>query len=499
MRKKSAILLAGVLLLTGCGSKGVSKSPSDSSAASQDVTAAERDEDVVITIGWATGQLYEMGEFIDKFNAEDNGVRVEVRNFTELEEFKDFGYDEHGVFRGYNNDESKQIDFQVAQELINKNTVDIVGPFTFCNGAKYEIFKRKGGFADLYRFMENDPEVNRDTLNSHILGLCELDGKLYSIPPYYIVNTMIGKSEYVGTTQNWTIDEFISRWNAMPEGSMLNHTVTAENVYYDVLRANNIAFIDYKNCEVHFDDPDFRRMLEFCKGFESNMGQKSEGGIDRNSPNLVEQYRISGYNGAIYEDIDYANNTVTYPHLRDGKMTLVGYPTSDRHGAFLSCVGTGECSIRANISEEKQEAAWKFIREFLLEDNQLEKFAEANEYTDFENGEPAKTWTFLSGFPINNAARKTTAERFMSGYYDNVNYTLSINNKVFKDELTQADIDYLDDYISSIDRWGSNWNDREFFNIIEEEVLACLKGEQDVDRTVDLIQNRASIWISEQS
>ena len=158
----------------------------------------------------------------------------------------------------------------------------------------------------------------------------------------------------------------------------------------------------------------------------------------------------------------------------------------------------GDISIRANTSEEKQQAAWKFIREFYLEEYQLENFAQANEYTDHENGQPAKTWTVNGGFPINNAARKTTAERFMSGYYDNVNYTLSVHNKVCKDELTQADIDFIDDYVNSIDRWGAG-SDRELFNIVEGEVLAYLKGGQDIDTTVDVIQSRASIWISEQA
>lgn len=508
MKKTSAILLAGALLLTGCGTKGVSQLPSESAVTSEGGDSTENNDDIVITLGWANGQTYDWGiettaensmkHFIDKFNAEDNGVRVEVKIFSELEEFKNYGYDDRGTYQGYNDDECKQMDFFISQELINKDTVDIISKNSFCAPAKYEIFKRKGAFADLYKFMEDDPEVNRDTLNSHILDLCEYEGRLYSIPTNYIVNTMIGKSEYVGTKQNWTIDEFVDRWNAMPAGSMVNHSLTAEYIYYDVLRANTSAFIDYDKFETHFDHPDFRKMLEFCKGFESNMGQKLEGAYDQSRPNLVELYRIWGYNGAIYEDVDYANNTVGYPHIRDGEMTLVGFPTSDGRGAYLNGGGGfGDISIRANTSEEKQEAAWKFIREFYLEEFQLENFAQANEYTDHENGQPAKTWTILSGFPINNAARKTTAERFMSGYYDNVNYTLSVQNKVCKDNLTQADIDFMDDYVSSIDRWGAG-TDRELFNIVEYEVLAYLKGEQDIDTTVDVIQNRANIWISEQ-
>lgn len=161
-----------------------------------------------------------------------------------------------------------------------------------------------------------------------------------------------------------------------------------------------------------------------------------------------------------------------------------------------------EIAIRANISEEKQDAAWKFIREFYLEDYQLENYAHADTYTNYENGKPAKYWYFGDGFPINNAARKQTAERFMSGYYDNENYELSIGGESIEllgeNRIDQADCDFLDDYINSIDRWEYPNTDRELFWIVEEEVAAYLWGEQDIDKTIDLIQNRASLWISEQ-
>ncbi|MDO4863646.1 MAG: hypothetical protein Q4A05_05705 [Ruminococcus sp.] len=504
MKKTSAFLLAGALLLTGCSSRSVSQSPSESTGTPESTETAERKEDVVLTLalaycddnGFVNGTGRSPLELIDRFNAEDNGVHIEIKSFWD-------GRDESGQAVGMTDEIQKQIDFQVTQELINKDTIDIVGTFSFGNGAKFEIFKRKGGFVDLYKFMEDDPEVNRDTLNPHILGLCERDGKLYSMPTYYSVHTMIGESQYVGTTRNWTIDEFIDRWNVMPEGSMVNHTVTAEDIWYDVLRANDTAFIDYRNCEVHFDHPDFRKMLEFCKGFTSNMGQKQDDDINYQRPNLVEQYTIRGYNNAIYEDIDYARNTVDYPHLRDGKLTLVGFPSSDRSGAFISGVGMGGLAIRANISEEKQEAAWKFIREFYREEYQLEKFAYADEYTNYENGKPAKYWNFLNGFPINNAARRQTAERFMSGYYDNENFELSVGREplevLSENRIDQADCDYIDEYINSVDRWEYSDIDRELFWIVEEEVLAYLMGGQDIDKTIDLIQNRASIWISEQA
>lgn len=60
--------------------------------------------------------------------------------------------------------------------------------------------------------MEQDAEVNRSTLNDRILQLNETDGKLYRLPTFYGVETLIGEAKYVGSKENWTVDEFISQW-----------------------------------------------------------------------------------------------------------------------------------------------------------------------------------------------------------------------------------------------------------------------------------------------
>ncbi len=518
MKKTAALLLAAMTVLTGCGGKSASQS--ESSAVSDSTSAADsaaRDGDIVLTIGVVNGDPGNMNangsvtksyfwtpmqELVDRFNSEDNSIRIEIKNYAEMDGFKDFGYDDHGIFNGYSDDEMKTIDFQVAQDLINKKDIDIVGTNTFANSAKYEIFKRKGGFADLYEFMKDDPEVNADTLNRHILELSERDGKLYSIPIAYTARTLIGESQYVGTKRNWSIDEFIDSWNRMPAGSTVTWSSEAEGVYYDVLRANTTAFVDYVNCETHFDAPDFRKMLEFCKQFPSNMGVKNTDHINYTAPQLVKLTLLTGYGNAIISETDYTDYSRKYYRLRDGGYTLVGFPTSDGKGAFLSGA-YGEWSIRANISKEKQEAAWKFLRELYTEDFQTDSYAIRHESNNPQTGENFVNYEFMQGFPVNNAARKNIAQNMLSGKYDDATQILSIQGNEVTEEnklaLEQEDIDYIDEYIESIDRWEFPDTDRELFRIIEDEVLAYFHGEQDVDAVVDHVQNRANIWLSEQS
>ncbi len=484
--KKITFLLAGALLLTGCGSRNVSRDTIES--------GSEPNEDIVLTLATLTEldtdePLYKA---IQSFNEADNGCTVRLKTYASR-------FDADGNVHGFYEDEITQLHFEAVQDLINSDDIDIVGP-DLVGVAKYEAFKNKGAFADLYTFMEDDPEVNRETLNAHVLGLNEKDGKLYSIPAYYYATTLIGKSEYVGTKRNWSLGEFIDRWNAMPEGSTVNGSVNAEGIYYDILRQNSRAFVDYDNLEVHFDAPDFRDTLEFLSSFPTNHGEKNI--IDYNAPQLVRCERIESVGSALRSEMDYTTYQQTTFRVRDGSYTYVGYPSSDGQGAFLAGSGT-ELSIRGNIPKERQEAAWKFIRQFYTEDYQVENYRERYEGYNSITQKEEITWSEPSGFCINDAARKRTAEKTVNGDYAPVGVTLTVGGREVEqvgEELTldEADCQYIFDYIDSIDRWEESSIDRELFNIVEPEVLAYLGGDQDIDKTIDVIQNRASIWISEQ-
>ena len=159
-------------------------------------------------------------------------------------------------------------------------------------------------------------------------------------------------------------------------------------------------------------------------------------------------------------------------------------------------------SICASSSEAKQRGAWEFIRRFYTEDSQLENSAERYDHADPETGENVVSYSLQNGFCLNNAARRKVAENMVSGLYDGENQSVTVQGHTVdqeEDHLEMADCEFLDRYMDSIDRWEAANMDGELFDIIEPEVMAYLRGSQDLDYTVDMIQNRASVWISEQA
>lgn len=468
-------------LLVSCGNP-VKKSevPIENSSSTSRIDNSNK-EDVVITIALAVEP--DPGEF-DEFNNADNGYRIEyVASHSNM--------DEKGEVLTYTTEEIQKQDFDLIQRIINEDDIDIVGAFSFNNPAYYEILKNKGAFVDLYEFMKDDPDVNPEKLNKYVLELCENDGHLYGLPYSYNVQTMIGKKEYVGDKQNWTVDEFLEHWNAMPDNATISGSRNAEDIYYDILRSNLTSYVDYTKAEVYFDSSDFRKLLEFCGSFESNYGEKTD--LDYNAPNFISVYKVNGFSSSLLGYNNSGTNETLVSHIKDGEYTLVGYPGSDGQGSYIST--NGEYSICSNSSKEKQSAAWEYIRQFYIEEYQQDHVVQ--KYEQYIDGEKVVSYSQESGFLINNNARKTTAERICNGEYSNPTY--ENKGETFETPLpTLEDCEFIENYVNSINRIDTEL-DRQLWEIVNEEILAYLGGGQDIDTTIDLIQNRASIMVSEKA
>lgn len=466
-KKYFAICLSFLSLFFSSCSDKPNTSSTVSSSDSQRETAD--DSDIVITIATMDNLPSEVMSVINDLNERDNGYHYETKSYID--------YYEGDSADGYSQEGLVSADFALIQDIINKDEIDIVTSQSFGNIARYEIMQDKGAFADLYQFMENDDEVNASTLNNHVLSLNEKDGKLCSIPTFYGISTLIGETKYVGSKENWTLDDFIDHWNAMPDNATINYDRTKEEAYYTVLSGNISSFIDYDNAEVHFDTPEFRRILEFCNSFEYNNGNKSS--YDYDAPNFVGASVINGF----YCEKGYYS---------DGEYTLVGYPSDNGVCAFLTPANI--CwSISEKSSPEKQMGAWELIRTFFTEE-----WLDNNIITYVNNGTPETSyWNALPGFTLNdNVCRQLGYDISDGKYYDGLVH--GKEGDYYAELTSRADVDKLLSYAESIDNWQVQ-EDFALWQIVSDEVFSYFADEITLDECIDLIQNRASLWVSEQS
>lgn len=431
-------------------------------------------EPVTLTYAIIGEILPEEKELIEQFNEEDNGYVIETRDYSSY-----CAYDKNGI-QIYDEEKDKALDIVLTQDIAN-GEVDIFRDY-YLNGAdKMDVFSAKGAFVDLYSFMENDPYVNTSTLNEHILQLHETEGKLYTMPTYYSIYTLIGESRYVGDKENWSLDEFISHWEQMPEGSRINGDTEKDSVFSSIMWKTVDSYIDYENAAVSFDSPEFIRMLEFCNTFDDISGYKPE--YDPNAVDFVKSCTIRSFDEF---------HTSTLWNEESQPITLVGFPSDSGCGAYIES-GGNRMAISSLISEEKQQGAWEFIKQYAMEEYQTEHYCQFQ--TVNINGEIKQVPYYFQGLPMNLNVYDKIAKATIEGKYnDKVVSFNGIEHEV--GWLTQDELDRLTNYINSIQNLSVAM-DNDLWKIINDEILAYFNGEKTVEETVEMIQNRASIMVSE--
>ncbi len=455
MKKLSALAFSALLLCTGCGNH-----PTESTApivSQQESTAEENEspkEDIIIKMAVNLGLNPEVNAAVREFNKAENGYHIEFVSYSEYVDAS--SYDEGG---GLLPGGLAKADFELQMDILKGDTVHIVPDVAFGDEGTFDILTEKGAFIDLYPFLDGDAEINRDTLDTHILELSETDGKLCCLPTFYYIEGMIGETAYVGEKEGWTFAELKERWEAMPDDATFNYQMTKYGVYWEILRDNLGAFLDYENGTCSFDSPEFVEMLEFCNSFDV-IYEKSQ--PDGRIPNFVRSMMVDCFN--------------SFHYILGGdegkEYTLVGYPTNEGNGAFLHPVN--RYAICADTPREVQEGAWAFLR----------MLADEDFCCDLSNA-----YNNLVGFPVNRAAFERLAQEELNRPEEE---QYSYGN------MTQAEYERLCAYIQSIDGINDNIDDA-LKTIVNEEIDLLFNGECTAQQCADMIQSRASLYISEKS
>lgn len=418
-------------------------------------------EDIIITIATKGELNAQLSKAVKTFNGLGKGYKIELKDYSQ---YYDPSFEDTNFRMGLD-----AVHVKMQLDIMRGTDIDIVYEGAFLDSGKFDIISHKGGFANLYEFMENDETFSKDSLNSHVLELHEIDGNLYSLPLAFQVETLKGDTKYVGSKENWTLDELIEKWEQVPENVTFNGSMDKWYVYDDFMRGNVGQFIDYENATVSFDSPDFLRILKFSNSFpESDMYfSDAYAGMDR----FVERCTISGFQ-------KFHNQLWSM----DGKdYTLVGYPSYDGNGAFINTSGF-RYAICYKSPPEEQQGAWEFLKYLASESYQYDYMK--------ENGEEV-------GFPINNAVFERLAEEALKN--DGKPNIVSMNGtEIDLGYFSHAEYDRLMEYIANTGRITSNI-DEPLWTIINEEMRTLFSGQKSEEEVAEAIQGRASIMVSEQS
>lgn len=436
-------------------------------------SADEIANQTVITLGMLYSDSAITSRITD-FNKSHTDYRIKIADYSKYDEYDD---EQEKMI----NSASKQL----KMDIVSGNAPDMIITYDY---SLISELAPKGTFTDLSTYLEKDADLSADDIMPNVLSASKIDGKLYSLSPSFGVTTMACKTKFFDK-ENWTLDEMIDTYHEHPDMQLCRYGNSKESAFELICGSMVDKFIDYEKAECHFDSDDFKKVLEFCNEFpdEDEEIDWENASQDEMEAYWNEQDTLLLNDKALLDVVNLYTFTeygVEKDAYFNDDITLVGMPSDDGKGAEISFNN----AMAILESSQSKDACWSFIKEFFTEEYQTN-----NQYS--------------SELPSLVSAFEKKAEESMSKPYyldengKKVEYdnTYFINGKEINVKpLTKEQKDFVVDYIKKADRVTGGFSD-DVRDIVVEEVTKYFKGEADSKQTVDKIQSRVGILISEQS
>lgn len=435
-----------------------------------DGTAASKE---IITIGVSYPDSRVTSK-ITEFNKSSSDYKIKLVDYSKFYEYGDTG-------EALNTAEA-----QMKLDIVSGNAPDII----MADGGSLSTLASKGVFVDLYDFMGKNGTVSKDELVSNIIKMGEQDGKLVSISTSFTINTLACKKKYVDA-DSWTINDFIEKTKELPDGMSVfqsSYENTKESAFSSLCN-NGLDFVDFSAGTCSFDSPDFIAALEFCNSLPEEAEEinwESMTNEEMQEYSEKEEFAVRNDKALLFDvylsDFEYFIQSRATQF--DGDMNLIGYPSTN--GSITRVYPSSSFSILS--SSEHKDACWDFISSFFTEDYQNSRFS---------YGVPA----------LKSVLEKRLDETMSDPYWEDetgkketYKRTAYIGGKSVEiPNFTKEERDELAAYIESVGAGSPYRYETELINIINEEVSSFFSGYRSAEETADLIQNRVSILVSEQS
>ena len=353
----------------------------------------------------------------------------------------------------------------LSLDIISGDGPDLVSLYDF----PIETYVKQGVLQDMYRFIDDDPEISREDFSANVLQVLETDGALYQIAPTYYVEFLCAAPSLTEGITSWSMDDIKRIMTANPSVILCGFDPNSGYSYSGqilstLLRYSYNDYINDQKDQYIFDTEKVMDLLAFCKEMGGRIDSYASNGGDP-----VISGEMLFYNG-IYRDlkdfgIQYGTNAI-------------GYPTSSGSGvAINSVIRFGICSKSKN-----QLGAWEFIKATLSESYQEEL-----------------PWLPIRCSSLNKLKELAKLGKTGKPSADENTIEYHVEQDLLKNPPSQSEINDFFAIISSADRLVNDYESRMILDIFLDEAEPYFYGDKQLQDVVAVIKSRISIMIAEQS
>lgn len=419
------------------------------------ITLEESDEPIAdkTVITYATfGTDSEITEAIIRFNKNNEDYRIKVVDYYDDEDY------EAGL-NAYN------------EAILNGEMADLVN----VDWTQYKSLARKGLYADLNEYMNNDADINREDYFENVLSAYEVDGKLYAMPMSFAITTFVGKTSVWGDKTGITMQEMVDAMNSMPGDVALTDYMTKSYWLNMALQGTMDKFIDWETGECSFDSEDFIAVLEMANKFPEDYNYESD---TMSTPEKIQSGKILLYNDSYTDITGYQVSKA----ICDEDITAVGYPGVGGNGSLIQNMGS---LFAISDQSDNKEGAWEFVKYMISEDYQKSYINWYNPIHKEAFEEQLEDATRVETYKNENG-EEVEAPKMTYGWE---NFEISVYH------ATEEDVAEYRALVEGATELASY--DEEIMTMIEEEVEAFFKGQKTAKDVATIIQGRVKIYVNE--
>ncbi len=345
---------------------------------------------------------------------------------------------------------------ELALEIVSGNSPDILAGSVFL----FSDLAQKGCFADWYGLMEHDPAgIQKSDLEDHIRELYEAeDGKLYYFPAYYSVMFYGADAKDVKEKTRWSLSDMDAclerKENPVPATDfgfgIYGIALTKAQFFGKMLSYSFWDYYDKDGLKIK----NLRELAAFTERWWTEDIEKTP--------------LLSMGASAVKESL------ALMKELYGKDYRLIGFPCEEGSGVSIS----PGCKFAITKKVEDKAEAWEFVRSFFTYEAQ-------SEHGGIHHDNPY-CMILDDVFPV----RKDAFENIWQDMIDNSNTDIK--------DLTEEDFAMAERYVLSADRTDDYLGDYyDVYDIIWEEMQAYYSGDQDLEKTIDIMKNRVGLYTKE--
>jgi len=378
-------------------------------------------------------------------------------------------------------------------------TGDIPELFCYQPSSVMYKFARLGAFADLYGYLDSREGLSRDDIMPNILRAYEYKGGLYGFPIAYHINCWIADREIVPREySNWNLEEFFSFAENMPEGMYLGSRnspfMWPEQCFDSLFPVAMTSFVDFDNYTCSFDSPEFIHFLNFCRDvkmpgetyeWDSMSESEKEQAYDEARYSILNKTSMLTWCSISHPE-EYLTHSMNYGLFLNDRFNYVIFPNEERSGTIspLNCM----CYSILNGCAEP-DGAWEYLcyinsEDYFDEYLQVENSFAANRHITEKRLENAFDWA--DSLVYND-----------EGGYVPPQANLADGTETHTYRIPDGTRRYLRDFLSTFDKVADQ--DTVIYDIANEEAGKFFAGEAAAEDCAAMIQNRVSLYLSENS